>query len=266
MPKIIDIFSFCGEFDILEIRLNILYDFVDQFIICEGDETTAGVPKPRYFAENYERYTKWLPKIKYFIMAPYTDPALSLLADTSPGVPKDMHWWRREFIQKESMRYALTHLHDNDRVYIGDVDEIWDPRIVFPEGRWELNQRVYTHYLNNRSSEQWTGTSLMSYRDIKTDTLDNLRAYDVMRKHMLAPVFPNAGWHFTNIGGAEFIKRKIRSYAHQEFNNEQFLSLVDERIAQNVDYLGRDFKLGKDESDLPTYLLDNKDKYAKLLL
>ena len=164
------------------------------------------------------------------------------------------------------MRYALTHLHDEDRVFIGDVDEIWDPYVIYPQGRLELNQRVYTYYLNNRSSEQWTGTSVMDYKDIKVDLLDNLRAYDTMRAHMLAPVLPNAGWHFTNIGGAEFIKRKIQSYAHQEFNNPEFLSLVDERIAKNVDYLGRDFKLGVDESHLPEYLLRNKEKYAKLFI
>lgn len=132
--------------------------------------------------------------------------------------------------------------------------------------RHELQQTVYTYWLNNKSSEYWTGTSVMQYKDIKKDTLDNLRAYDEARKHMWATVFPNAGWHFTNIGGAEFIKRKIKSYAHQEFNNPEFLGLVDERIAQNIDYLGRDFKLGVDESELPQYLLDNKDKYAKLFI
>lgn len=262
---VIDVFSFNGEFDVLELRLNILNDYVDQFIICEGDETTAGVSKPRYFEENKERYTKWLPKIKHHVFSPDTDPALSLLADKSPGVPQDMHWWRREFIQKESMRYALTHLKDDDKVFIGDVDEIWNPLIDYPNGRAELQQTVYTYYLNNKSSEHWTGTSLMLYKDIKTDTLDNLRAYDTMRAYMKAPVIENAGWHFTNIGGVEFIKRKIQSYAHQEFNNEQFLSLVEQRVALNQDYLGRDFKLEVDESDWPEYLKTNRHLYTNLL-
>ncbi len=263
--EIIDIFSFNGELDILELRLNILNDYVDQFIICEGDETTAGNPKPRYFEENRERYKKWAHKIKYHIMSPYTDPALSLLADTSPGVPQNMHWWRREFIQKESMRYALTSLRDEDRVFIGDVDEIWDPTIKYPEGRAELQQTVYTYWLNNKSSEYWTGTSLMSYSDIKKDTLDNLRAYDTMRAHMKAAVILNAGWHFTNQGGYEFIKRKIQSYAHQEFNNEQTLRQIQQRIANNEDYLGRPFKLGIDETNWPHYLTENRAKYSHLL-
>lgn len=262
--KTIDITSFNGEFDLLELRLNVLDGVVDEFIVCEGDETTAGVSKQRYFEEQKERYAKWLHKIKYHIMSPYTDPALSLLADTSPGVPKDMHWWRREFIQKESMRYALTHLKDDDRVFIGDCDEIWNPDIEYPEGRLELQQTVYAYYLNNKSTEYWTGTSVMSYEDIKKDTLDNLRAYDERRKHMHAPVFQNAGWHFTNMGGAEFIKRKLRSYAHQEFNHEAILSQIDDKIARNEDYLGRNFVLSVDETGLPQYLLENKEKYKHL--
>lgn len=262
--EIIDIFSFCGEYDVLELRLNILNDAVDQFIICEGDETTAGNPKPRYFELQRERYVKWAHKIKYHIFAPYTDPALSYLADMSPGVPKNMHWWRREFIQKESMRYALTHLHDEDKVFIGDVDEIWDPSIAYPQGRAELQQTVYTYYLNNKSSEYWTGTSLMTYKDIKGDTLDNLRAYDQARAYMKAPVIPNAGWHFTNQGGMDFITRKVQSYAHQEFNHPVILQQMQQNVLANRDYLGRDFTLGVDESNWPQYLKENKEKYVHL--
>lgn len=262
---IIDVFSFNGELDILELRLNILNDSVDQFIICEGDETTAGNPKPRYFEQNKERYAKWAHKIKYHIFSPYLDPILNTFAQRYLPIPQEQHWWHREFIQKESMRFALTHLYDDDKVFIGDVDEIWDPTITYPEGRAELQQTVYIYYLNNKSSEQWTGTSVMNYKDIKTNTLDNLRAYDEARKYMHAPVI-KSGWHFTNIGGYEFVKRKIQSYAHQEFNNPQTLSQIEQRIKNNEDYLGRSFTLGVDESDWPLYLKENREKYKHLLL
>lgn len=261
---VIDVFSFNGELDILELRLHILDKAVDQFIICEGDETTAGNPRPRYFEENLERYKKWLPKIKYHIMSPYTDPVLKVFAQTYLPIDENQHWWHREFIQKESMRYALTHLHDDDMVFVGDVDEIWDPTLTYPKHRAELEQTVYTYWLNNKSSEYWTGTSLMLYRDIKIQTLDNLRAYDESRKYMWAPKM-KSGWHFTNQGGAEAIKRKIRSYAHQEFNNEAFLSQIDTRVALNQDYLGRDFKLGIDESEWPTYLKEHKKEWKLMI-
>lgn len=263
MGKIIDVVSFCGELDMLELRLNILDSVADEFIICEGDETTAGNPKSLYFEENKERFAKWLPKIKYYIM-PSSDAVLKFYAAQRLPIPIEQHWWHREFIQKESMRYALTHLKDDDRVFIGDVDEIWNPEIEYPKGRLELEQLVYCYYLNNRSSEAWTGTSVMDYKDIKNDTLDNLRAYDPARAYMHAPRLSNAGWHFTNQGGAEFIKKKLQSYAHQEFNQDFILNQVEERIANNQDYLGRDFTFKVDESDWPQYLKDNKEKFGHL--
>src|SRR3989338_4835160 len=219
---IIDIFSFCGEMDILEIRLNILSDYVYEFIICESDKTFTGLKKPLYFKENMERYKKFLPKIKHFVMAS-DDPILLLGAKKSPGIPRNLlwwkpenlYWWKREYTQKESMRYALTHLKDDDLVFIGDADEIWNP-LNMPTERCKLEQTVYSYYLNNRSSEWWEGTSVMPYSLIKQYPLDDLRAHDHHKRPIeQAPTFKNNGWHFTNIGGAEFVKRKLSSYRHQ---------------------------------------------------
>lgn len=261
---IVDVFSFNGEMDILEIRLNVLDKVVDQFVICESDTTFTGIKKPLYFKENQERYAKWLPKIKHFVMAS-DDPILLEAANRSPGVPQDFHWWRREFTQKESMRYALSHLQDDDTVFIGDADEIWNPEHMPPLGkRSKLEQIVYSYYLNNRSSEWWEGTSVMPYSVIKYDTLDNLRAHDSHRKYMQAPTFFNYGWHFTNMGGEEFVKRKLASYSHQEFNNSAVIGNISNQIKENRDFIGRDFTFTLDETGLPEYVLQNKEKYAHL--
>lgn len=260
---VIDVVSYAGEADVLELRFQILDKAVDQFIICEGDETTAGTPKVRHFPAQQERFARWLPKIKYHVFTPFSDPIIQAFSKANLPIPVEQHWWHREFIQKESMRYALTHLRDTDRVFIGDADEIWDPVLLYPPGRWELEQTVYCYYLDNKSSEYWTGTSIMNYSDIRNDTLDNLRAYDPARKHMWAPKM-KGGWHFTNLGGAEFVKRKIRSYAHQEFNHPQILAQVDMAVAMNRDYLGRDFQLGVDTTLWPEYLKRNRPQWAHL--
>lgn len=260
---IVDIFSFNGELDVLEIRLNVLNDVVDQFIICESEYTFTGIKKPLYFKENQERFAKFLPKIKHYIMAS-DDFILARDANHSPGVPQDLHWWRREYTQKESMRYALTHLQDDDLVFIGDADEIWNPKYFPLHERCKLEATVYSYYLNNKSSEWWEGTSVMPYKLIKTDTLDNLRAHDSLTPVRRALTFPNGGWHFTNMGGAEFVKRKLASYSHQEFNHTAILDSIDKQIAQNRDFIGRDFTFTIDETGLPEYVLQNKDKYAHI--
>ncbi len=73
----------------------------------------------------------------------------------------------------------------------------------------------------------------------------------------------DSGWHFTNIGGLDFIKEKLDAYSAQEFNTSANRALLAERIAANQDYLGRGFTFTEDYS-LPQYILDNKQKYAHL--
>jgi len=180
-------------------------------------------------------------------------------------VPEDLHWWVREYTQKESMRYALTHLKDDDLVFIGDADEIWNP-LNIPTERCKLEQIVYSYYLNNRSSEWWEGTSVMPYSLIKQYTLDDLRAHDHHKRPIeKAPTFPNKGWHFTNQGGAEFVKRKLNSYSHQEFNHQQITDNIQNQIDNNKDFIGRDFTFKVDESGLPEYIINNRQKYLHLL-
>ena len=52
MSKIYDCFNFFNELDILEIRLNTLYEYVDYFVIVESNLTHSGEQKPFYFEEN----------------------------------------------------------------------------------------------------------------------------------------------------------------------------------------------------------------------
>ena len=49
--KIYDCFCFFNEFDILDLRLNILDPYVDYFVICESSVTHTGAEKPFYFEE-----------------------------------------------------------------------------------------------------------------------------------------------------------------------------------------------------------------------
>ncbi len=47
--KIYDCFIFNNETDLLEIRLNILNDYVDHFVIIESSETFTGLKKKTIF-------------------------------------------------------------------------------------------------------------------------------------------------------------------------------------------------------------------------
>ncbi len=202
-------------------------------------------------------------------MSPYpADAELMEQASKSPGVPQDLHWWRREFCQKESMKRALRSCADDDFIFASDADEIWNPDNMPPrDSKWKLEQTVYSYYLNNRSTEPWKGSFAAPYSIIRTDTLDNLRAYDQHRSYMLPRVWPNGGWHFTNMfgaDGADELKRKMASYSHQEFNFPGITENFGERIKNNQDFIGRNFTFTTDEKGLPPYVLKNKGKYTHL--
>ena len=43
--RIVNVLPFFNEEELLELRLNLLKDVVDHFVICEGDRTHTGEPK-----------------------------------------------------------------------------------------------------------------------------------------------------------------------------------------------------------------------------
>ncbi len=43
--NIIDCFQYYNEKELLELRIRLLYDYVDKFIICDANRTHKGIPK-----------------------------------------------------------------------------------------------------------------------------------------------------------------------------------------------------------------------------
>lgn len=270
--KTFDLTTFSGEYDLLEIRLNILKD-VDKFVIVEGAETFSGRFKPLYWIErDKDRFEEWESKIEYHVVTSYDDPGIIAQMSERPYV--DQPAFQRAFYQKESLRKVLESLNpdDEDLVYYGDADEIWNPDVVpknftdydlggsfvhLDDNVYKLRQLAYSYFLNNRSVEDWRGTIVTKWKNLKNGCLNDMRANPVN-------ILEGGGWHFTNLGGLEAIKKKIESYDHQEVNIPWVTEGLEERMESNVDFLGRGYKMWKDDSDLPQYILDNKDRYRQL--
>ena len=236
MPKVFDCFCWNGEQDILEIRLNILDPFVDYFIICESEQTFSGKPKPIYYKGDN-------PQVIHII---------------APNIETDNAFERAKH-QKDYIRTALKDCDPEDIIYYGDVDEIWKPQTE--EGK--LHQLNYSYYLNNRSSEEWYGTNVFKYKNIRP-------LHEIRADH--SKYLENGGWHFQNLGGADQIRKKLESYDHQEFNNEDLKADLERKMDVGEDYVGRQFdwqgnsfSFWIDESELPSYIIDNKEKWKKLL-
>lgn len=266
-----DLFTFNGEYDMLEIRFNILDPYVDYFLICEGSETFSGNAKPLYWStRDKERFKKWERKVVYKVITEEVEK--DVLKQLQERTYVDQPSFKRAFYQKEMLRKMLEFMvrefgrpNDEDIIYYGDVDEVWKPKEV-DDRVHKLRQIAYSYYLNNRSPEDWRGTVVTKYKNVKGGCLNDMRANPVEED-----VLENGGWHFTNLGGLDAILHKLESYDHQEVNIPWVKDGLGERIRNNVDFLGRDrdwkgnaFHMWVDESELPPYILENKDKYKHL--
>lgn len=254
---IIDAVTYNGEAEIWDIHYNVLRDAVDKFIVVEFDKTFTGHDKPLYGSQiDWKKYPKAEYKVHYEeLYSKYDD-----LAQQSPNARGADHW-KREFSQKESLRDALAGLNPDDIVFIGDVDEVWDPSLRWQEFSGvplKLKLEVYAYWLNNRSSEQFYGTLCTSYYWVKATILNHLRTES--RKGLI-----NVGWHFTSMGGLKEVRRKLNdSYTEESYNTKEVQELLSTRLTQNQDYLGRDFNFTVDETNWPQYLKDNRQKFAHL--
>jgi hypothetical protein len=65
------------------------------------------------------------------------------------------------------------------------------------------------------------------------------------------------------MGGAEQIKKKLESYGHQEYNNERIKQALEDKIKNNTDFIGRNFRFWISEKELPSYILNTKEKYKQ---
>jgi hypothetical protein len=253
---IIDCVTYNGERDILRLRLNALKGYVDEFIIVEAPTTFSGHSKPLYFPDFPFDISPF--NITYHIIDENYSAEEMELARNSPNTAGAEHW-QREFLQKESIKKALAHLEENDVVFIGDVDEIWDENALDLMGTKKLKLKVYVYRLNNRSNEQFWGTIITPYRNVRDGCLNHLRTS--------APKTLNYyGWHFTSMGGYEELRRKLESsYTEETYWNPWVQENLRQNIAANRDFLSRDFEYWVDESEWPEYLKRNREDYSHLL-
>lgn len=281
--KTYDIFTFFNEIELLEIRLELLYNHVDYFVIVECDETFSGNKKEMFFEKNKNIFEKYKSKIVYFkntniikdfdsihdklnsdLTTDFERDVLNLCL-TSDNIPKGEVHWLKEFYQKEFLRKPLLdlNLNDDDLCFISDLDEIWNPntkQLIDFNNINRLRQLQYVYFLNNRSNENWAGTIATKYGNIKNNCLNHIRTHSKNQYTFIE----NGGWHFSFIGGVERVIKKIESYGHQEYNTLSIKNSINEKIKQNRDFIDRPFGFWVDEKDLPTLLLENKNKYLNL--
>ena len=208
-PKIYDCMLFFNDSELLEIRLNELYDHVDKFVVVEMIENFQGKLKPLYFEENRHLFKKFEDKIIHI--------ALKERVNTSDP-------WERKAFQRNQILRGLVGCADHDIIMISDMDEIVKAsklkEIVNPllKGRYEVvgtKQKQYTYFLN-RFEKMEPGTVATTYGYLRTNSPQQLR-----RRKNREFLVEDAGWHFKQIGGLQRILTKIAASAYAHHINQE---------------------------------------------
>jgi hypothetical protein len=262
MKRIYDGFTFFNEFDLLELRLAELYEHVDYFILVESDHTFTNIPKPYYFEENRQRYSKFLDKIIHVKLrsAKYDNP------------------WENEFRQRNGILEGCYNAKPDDIIIISDVDEIH--RVSAIEEIRNSDDDVYALYntffyfkfnvLSTRPDcyiPNVLAAKMSILSNITPQTLREARDYFMKSPYQYADykcrVIHHAGWHFSYLGDIEFVKRKLVSFSHAAEHTKESMEhyTVESEMYENE----HRFFVQLDDY-FPKTLLNNLDKYHQYIV
>lgn len=209
---IYDCFIFNNELEILQIRLEYLYQEVDYFLLVEADRTLSGIKKPLTFKDNADMFSKYADKIIY------------IQAETKPEL-KD---WDYEWFQRNSIKEGLKNCQDEDIIFISDVDEIINIKQILKRDKIAspalIEIPMFYYFFNIKLDEPFQFNLVSKYRDIRDLKLGNRITYRDFALRLIKPLGFNTGWHFSFLFGFDIDRyiEKIESFSHQEYNTPFF--------------------------------------------
>ena len=294
--KIFDCFMYFDEEQVLDLRLNVLYQNVDYFVIVESIYNHKGEKRNLLF--NSQKFEKFNDKIIYLVYDKIPQ-LVEPIKETDNEKEKDgkyiMNALYRENAQRDFILEGLKSAKKNDLILISDVDEI--PKLSSVNLNQIKNEIIlfkqdmfYYKYNLVLPNFKWTGTKAVKKKNlISPQWLRNVkdRKYPFYRidtffsdkKYIGIKIINDGGWHFSNIKSPEMIEHKLRSYLHhREFDQvslsiEEINELVkkkqaiyDLRVDKRVNKVGNGVILENFEmKKLPNHINDNIDKYKNWL-
>jgi beta-1,4-mannosyl-glycoprotein beta-1,4-N-acetylglucosaminyltransferase len=294
--KIFDCFMYYDEDLILDLRLNLLNNYVDEFLIVESLYTHSGERRKLLFDIN--NYSKFKNKIKYIILEKVPEDLLVLNEKDTEHEKNSkyiLNAVKRENLQRNTISEGLTSASPEDIVIISDVDEIPNlennkikdikNKIIF------FKQKFFYYKFNLKLNDfVWHGSKACRKKDlISPQWLRNIKdkIYPFWRldtlfsnkKYQSVKIINNGGWHFSNIKTPADIEKKMKTYLHHReydlnpIGEKKISEIIKEK--KTIYNLKNDMKSNKfdlteelvlaDIEELPYYLQKNIKKYKDWL-
>ena len=287
--KIIDCTSFYNEHMMYEIRLNILKDKVDKFIVTESTYSHSGKKKKLNFDIN--NYPKFKDRISYIVID--KEPIGIVPENNDPSLQRSNSLKRIALSYDESLK-VLKNFSSNDFVMLSDNDEI--PNL---DSEYFLNNKssivlfnqLFIYFKFNLLYDKmlWPGTKGCTMEKLKSlSWLRNikLKKYPFWRldtlfsenKYIDLNIIQDGGWHFTNLKTPNEMYEKFMNFGHHDefrlsgltiekirdkiLNKEMFYDHLADKSSTNKWESNYKLKVIGDEM-LPSYLIKNKNKYRE---
>ena len=267
---IYDCFQFFNEEHILDLRLNILNEFVNFFVITESTTDHQGKLKKLNF--DSKKFTKFNNKIIYIVVD-----------DTEEAIKKP-HIGGESLVeqhQRNSLTKGLKNCHDDDLIILSDVDEIPDLNklnLFDKKKRYAVFlQKKFDYKLNllNETEGDWYGSKICLKKNLKSPQwLRDLKfkKYPFWRIDKIRDlqIIGDGGWHFSYLQSPENLLKKISSFSHGEHNKPEFANSknIEEKIKmrKNIFNLGFSYKKIEIDHTFPKYIVQNKEKLKRWII
>tara|TARA_B100001250_G_scaffold314846_1_gene277057 strand:+ start:84 stop:980 length:897 start_codon:yes stop_codon:yes gene_type:complete len=291
--KIFDCFMYFDEDLVLELRLNYLSKFVDQFVIVESKFNHKGEERKLKF--NLKNFKKFEEKITY-INLDQNPKGIEKVNENDNEIQKSHKYIfnsiKRENYQRNQIINGINSADKEDWILISDVDEI--PNLNKIDLKKIKNKLVFfkqdmMYYKFNLKYENftWIGSrackkkNLISpqwLRNIKNKNYPwwRLDTYFSNLKHTNIKFVEEGGWHFSYIKTPDLIEKKLKSYLHHReydlnpIGIDGIKKMIENKTAiynlkqdqRSLNKIGSGEKLSKvDFANLPEYISSNKEKF-----
>ena len=291
--KIFDCFMYFDEDLVLELRLNYLSKFVDQFVIVESKFNHKGEERKLKF--NLKNFKKFEEKITY-INLDQNPKGIEKVNENDNEIQKSHKYIfnsiKRENYQRNQIINGINSADKEDWILISDVDEI--PNLNKIDLKKIKNKLVFfkqdmMYYKFNLKYENftWIGSrackkkNLISpqwLRNIKNKNYPwwRLDTYFSNLKHTNIKFVEEDGWHFSYIKTPDLIEKKLKSYLHHReydlnpIGIDGIKKMIENKTAiynlkqdqRSLNKIGSGEKLSKvDFANLPEYISSNKEKF-----
>jgi hypothetical protein len=275
VTNIVNFLLYNGDRNLLEFRIKLLYDYVDEFIIAEGNHTISGMSKPFSCEKIINELA--IPKEKVKIVQ-VEIPGLDVEKDSA--IREQLLWDSlKEYIQPEKFYYVTYEDEIPDPLffnyYVGTLKNNQSTVLRVPMIR--LSGRADLCLESNGKESQWVDSYVCSGEILKKQPASAIRnpqypgVYNVYLRDNNQ--IENAGWKMEWMGNKEQRKEKYRAAAeylkHSNLGKRLRLEYIDgyDPVEGGADALGsQEFKLKKYNIERLPAMLKNTPKFLEYFL